>query len=72
MQDLTATLNPLLRSWVTSANTPNTDFPIQNLPFGRFRTNQNGAWRIGVAIGDKVLDLQAGGFIEHSDTKKTR
>lgn len=67
MQDLTATLNPLLRSWVTSANTPNTDFPIQNLPFGRFRTNQNGAWRIGVAIGDKVLDLQAGGFIEHSD-----
>jgi len=70
MQDLTATLNPLLRSWVTSANTSDTDFPIQNLPFGRFRTNQNDAWRIGVAIGDKVLDLQAGGFIEHSDMRR--
>ena len=26
-----------LKSWLESANDPATDFPIQNLPFGRFR-----------------------------------
>lgn len=31
------THDPALRSWVVSANTPGTDFPIQNLPLGRFR-----------------------------------
>lgn len=67
MQDLTSTLNPSLRSWVASANIANTDFPIQNLPFGRFRTSSNEAWRIGVAIGDQVLDLRAAGLIEHAD-----
>ncbi len=37
-----------------------TDFPIQNLPYGRFRRGGSGEpWRIGVAIGDQVLDLQA-------------
>ena len=25
-----------LKSWIESANDPNTDFPIQNLPFCRF------------------------------------
>jgi len=25
------------------------------------------AWRIGVAIGDQVLDLQAAGLIDHAD-----
>jgi fumarylacetoacetase len=52
-----------LRSWVESANTPGTDFPIQNLPLGRFRPRveadeEPGPWRFGVAIGDQVLDLQ--------------
>ena len=28
---------PSLRSWVESANQKDTDFPIQNLPFGVFR-----------------------------------
>jgi fumarylacetoacetase len=46
-------------SWVDSANDPATDFPIQNLPFGRFRRDAQEPWRIGVAIGDQVLDLQA-------------
>ncbi|WP_428717761.1 fumarylacetoacetase [Undibacterium curvum] len=49
-----------LRSWVTSANQPDTDFPIQNLPFAVFRragSHQN--FRIGVAIGDQILDLAA-------------
>ena len=32
-------------------------FPIQNLPYGVFSTENNGAPRIGVAIGDYVLDL---------------
>lgn len=67
MQANNDTLNPTRRSWVTSANLGNTDFPIQNLPFGRFRTTASEPWRIGVAIGDKVLDLQAAGLINHSD-----
>ena len=48
-----------LRSWVASANAPDTDYPIQNLPFGRFRRLQSDEpWRIGVAIGGEVLDLR--------------
>lgn len=44
------------RSWLASAN--GSDFPIQNLPYGRFRrANSQEAWRCGVAIGDQVLDL---------------
>jgi fumarylacetoacetase len=57
---LDATHDPALRSWVASANRPGTDFPIQNLPFGRMRRRgANEDWRIGVAIGDDVLDLAA-------------
>jgi len=49
-----------LRSWVTSANQPECDFPIQNLPFGVFRrAGSNQAFRVGVAIGDQILDLAA-------------
>lgn len=43
-----------LESWVESANDPETDFPIQNLPYGVF---DPGDPRIGVAIGDRILDL---------------
>ena len=49
---------PGARSWVTSANEADADFPIQNLPFGAFRP-RGGDARIGVAIGDRVLDLRA-------------
>lgn len=63
------THDPALRSWVASANEAGSDFPIQNLPFGRFRRRQGGAdrpvgagtdepWRIGAAIGNQVLDLK--------------
>jgi fumarylacetoacetase len=53
-----ATHDPALRSWVESANPADTDFPIQNLPYGRFRRAGSGEpWRIGVAIGDQILDL---------------
>ena len=48
-----------LRSWVPSANLPGTDFPVQNLPLGRFRPRRSEEpWRVGVAIGDRVLDLK--------------
>ena len=50
--------DPALRSWVESANLPDSDFPIQNLPFGVFRRRDAAEpHRIGVAIGDSVLDL---------------
>ena len=44
-------------SWVASAN-GHPDFPIQNLPFGVF-SPPGGDPRIGVAIGDQVLDVRA-------------
>ena len=48
-----------LRSWVESANLPDSGFPIQNLPYGVFRSAGTDTARIGVAIGDRVLDLLA-------------
>ena len=56
-----------LQSWVESANDPATDFPIQNLPFGRFRGAASEPWRIGVAIGARVLDLESAGLIDTQD-----
>jgi fumarylacetoacetase len=47
-----------LRSIVESAEDPATDFPIQNLPFGVFTRDERDARRIGVAIGDQVLDVR--------------
>ena len=47
---------------------PESHFPIQNLPYGVFRPRNGGSPRIGVAIGDYVLDLavldEAGHFRE--------
>ena len=52
------THDPALQSWVESANTAGTDFPIQNLPLGVFRrAGSSEPLRAGVAIGDQVLDL---------------
>ena len=49
-----------LQSWVASANTGSSDFPIQNLPFAVFRRKSSSeAFRGGVAIGDQVLDMAA-------------
>ena len=57
---LNATHDPALRSWVPSANSAGTDFPIQNLPFAAIRRAGSGeTFRAGVAIGDEVLDLGA-------------
>ncbi|XP_049963189.1 fumarylacetoacetase [Schistocerca serialis cubense] len=35
------------------------DFPIENLPYGVFSTKKDPSHRIGVAIGDQILDLKA-------------
>ncbi len=64
---LNETHDPALQSWVVSTNALDTDFPIQNLPFGVFRrTGSQEAFRVGVAIGDQILDigaaLRAGAF----------
>ena len=68
MTTLNDTHDPALRSWIDSANISNCDFPIQNLPFGRFRrSGSDESWRIGVAIGDQVLDLRAAGLIQTED-----
>jgi fumarylacetoacetase len=47
--------DPKLRSFIAVDAT--SDFPIQNLPYGVFSAKDGLAPRIGVAIGDYVLDL---------------
>ncbi len=56
MFELDFTHDPQRTSWVESANDSATDFPIQNLPFGVFQTESLSP-RIGVAIGEQVLDV---------------
>jgi fumarylacetoacetase len=60
LYELNETHDPGLTSWIPSANRGDTDFPIQNLPFGVFRRagSDEGA-RVGVAIGDMILDVRA-------------
>lgn len=55
--ELNETHDASRRSWVPSANRPESDFPVQNLPFGIFR--ESGMARGGVAIGDSIFDLAA-------------
>ncbi len=47
-------MSSTLKSFVEVS--PDSDFPIQNLPYGVFKPKQRDA-RIGVAIGDQILDL---------------
>lgn len=56
--------DPKLRSFIDVD--PSSDFPIQNLPYGVFFTPERPDLRVGVAIGDFVLDLavlEAAGLI---------
>ena len=46
----------LKRSWVTSANSAETPFPLNNLPYGVFSID-DGQRHLGVAIGDQILDV---------------
>ncbi|WP_144110174.1 fumarylacetoacetase [Paraburkholderia sp. BCC1886] len=69
LSDLQATLDPSRKSWVESANDSTNDFSIQNLPFGIFSDASNAARRVGVAIGDEIVDLavlQAAGLLKAS------
>jgi fumarylacetoacetase len=65
-REIDDTHDPALASWLESANDPATDFPIQNLPFGRYRSD-GGEPRIGVAIGDWIVDLQRAGLVRDAD-----
>ena len=57
---LDRTHDAALQSWVVSANGPDTEFPIQNLPLGIFRrAGSSERFRPGAAIGDQVVDLLA-------------
>ena len=58
--EINETHDPNLKSWVESANDPNADFPIQNLPVCNFvhDSNEYGS-RIGIRIGDSIIDLVA-------------
>jgi fumarylacetoacetase len=49
---------PLMRSWVESANSATSDFPLNNLPCGVFSVEEGEA-HCGVAIGDMILDVTA-------------
>lgn len=49
--------DPKLKSFIDVA--PDSDFPIQNLPYGVFSTPTSAQKGVGVAIGEFVLDLAA-------------
>ena len=57
MTKVDETHDPQLTSWVDSAN-GHPDFPVQNLPLGVFSVGRAEP-RVGVAIGDMILDLKA-------------
>ncbi|HEX3937870.1 MAG TPA: fumarylacetoacetase [Xanthobacteraceae bacterium] len=56
---LNETHDPTRKSFVESANAAGSDYTIQNLPFGVFGPQRGEPPRIGVAIGDRILDLAA-------------
>ena len=59
----------LKKSWVTSANSADHPFPLNNLPYGVFSTEDSDP-RCGVAIGDMILDLaeaEATGLVDLGD-----
>jgi fumarylacetoacetase len=71
------THDPRLKSWVESANRPECDFPIQNLPVGVFQKAGENRARVGVAIGDFILDAgewlpgdTVNGYLELSPTQR--
>lgn len=57
--------NPQLISWVEVK--PNSDFPIQNLPFGIFKTDKDPEPRIGVAIGEFIVDMNVASGLGATD-----
>jgi fumarylacetoacetase len=67
------TNDPALRSWVPVP--PDSDFPIQNLPFGVFRRRADDVPLVGIAIGEHVLDLSvlgAAGLFDGPELRRVR
>jgi fumarylacetoacetase len=63
--------NPQLKSFISIS--ADCHFPIQNLPFGVFSTTDNNQRRMGVAIGDLVLDIATcleNGLLDSTPLKK--
>ncbi len=56
---LNETHDPARRSFIDSANAPDCEFPIQNLPYCVFRASPDQPPRVGVLIGDQILDPSA-------------
>ncbi len=56
------------RSWIISAQ-GHPDFPLQNLPFGVFQP-RGGRPRIGMAIGDAILDIAAASSFFDDEARK--
>lgn len=56
-------MSDLKRSWLESANTSDTEFPLNNLPYGVFSVG-DGDLRCGVAIGDRIVDATG---LEHAN-----
>lgn len=48
----------LIRSWVESANAPDSPFPLNNLPCGVMSVGETPA-RCGVAVGESIVDVSA-------------
>jgi len=60
MQSLDETHDVSVESWIDEANREGNPFPLQNLPYAVFRqTGRDEAFRIGVGIGNMILDLAA-------------
>lgn len=59
MPELNETHDPTLTSWIDSANEAEADFPVQNLPLGVYTDPKTGVGKVGIAIGDKILDVTA-------------
>lgn len=55
MHEINETHDPNLKSWIESANAPDTDFPLQNLPVCHYIYGNE--LKIGIAVGDFLLDF---------------
>ncbi len=72
-QPLNETHDPARRSFVESANAAGCEFPIQNLPYCVFRPTAGAPLRVGVGIGDQILDMHgAGPLLEAAATEAAR
>ena len=55
MYEINETHDPNLKSWVESANDPNTDFPIQNLPFVSFMSSHRSDTRSAILVSESAI-----------------